>query len=174
MKKFFKWSSNIIISILILLVALSVYTMVQSRNNPGQVPSILGYKPMSVLTGSMRPELEPGDMIFARETNPEQIRADDVITYRVSQDILVTHRVVDVVQDDGKLYFRTKGDANNVEDNALVTQEQLVGRLAFNIPKGGYIANFIRSPLGFALLILLPIILLLVESRGTGLLLLHQ
>lgn len=160
-KRVLKWSSNILISILIILVAFSIFSMIQSRNNPGMVPSILGYKPMSVLSGSMRPVLEPGDMIVAREINPSNVKVDDIITYKVSENTLVTHRVVEVIDENGKLSFRTKGDANNVEDSSLISQEQLVGTFVFNIPKGGYIANFMRSPLGFGLLILLPIILLL-------------
>ncbi len=161
MKRVLKWFSNVFIGILIILVAFSIYSMIQSRNNPGMVPSILGYKPMSVLSGSMRPALEPGDMIVAREVNPSDIKIDDIITYKVSENILVTHRVVQVINENGELLFRTKGDANNVEDSSLISPEQLVGAFVFNIPKGGYIANFMRSPLGFGLLILLPIILLL-------------
>ena len=161
MKGLLKWSINTTICILILLAILSIYSMVQSRNNSGQVTSILGYKPMSVLSGSMSPLLEAGDMIVVKQVNAEEIKINDVITYRISYDTLVTHRVVDIVSQDRKLYFKTKGDANNVEDSQLISQEQLMGRLSFNIPNGGHITSFIKSPQGFILIILFPIILLI-------------
>ncbi|MTI69372.1 MAG: signal peptidase I [Firmicutes bacterium] len=161
MKKILKWISNIILGLLIILVLFSVFSMFQSRKNSDKVQSIFGYKPMSVLTGSMRPNLQPGDMIIAKEIPENKVKLEDIITYKVDRNTLVTHRVIDIVTKDNKLYFKTKGDANNVEDQDLVSSEQLVGVLAFNIPNGGYIANFIRSPKGFLLLIILPIILLL-------------
>ncbi|MTI66898.1 MAG: signal peptidase I [Firmicutes bacterium] len=161
MKKVFKWLSNIILGILIILVLFSVFSMFQSRKNPDKVQSIFGYKPMSVLTGSMRPKLQPGDMIVAKDILPKEVKLKDIITFKIGSNTLVTHRVVDIVTKDNKLYFKTKGDANNVKDQDLVSSDQLIGVLAFNIPKGGYIANFIRSPKGFLLLIIVPIILLL-------------
>lgn len=160
-KRVFKWITNIILGILILIVVLSMISSFQGRNNPNHIPSVLGYKLMSVLTGSMRPALEPGDMIIAKEIDSKQIQVNDVITYWIGNN-LVTHRVVEIVNKDQELFFKTKGDANNVEDQALVPSNRIVGKLSFNIPKGGYIASFIRSSKGFVLFFILPIMCILV------------
>lgn len=160
-KKVIRWISNIILCLLIILVILSLYSKFKAKDNPHYIPSIFGYKPMSVLTGSMRPVLEPGDMIVVKELSPKEIKVGDVITYRVNEKSLVTHRVVEIVNKDNQLLFKTKGDANNVEDSKLVTTEQLIGLLVLNIPNGGYITHWIRSPIGIIVLIILPIILLL-------------
>ncbi|PAB59971.1 signal peptidase I [Anaeromicrobium sediminis] len=156
-----KWIGNIMTGFLVLLIFLALFTMIQGKRNPTYIPSIVGYKLLSVLTGSMRPVLEPGDMIVIKEINPEDIKEKDVITYRMNKDTLVTHRVVEIINEDGNLLFRTKGDANNTEDFELIKSEQIIGTLSFNIPKGGYISNFAKSPKGFVLFILVPIILLI-------------
>lgn len=157
-KRFLKWASSIIIGIIIIIVIFSIRFIFQEKDNLDQVPSILGYKPMYILSQSMRPALEPGDIIFSRTVNPEDIKINDVITYRIRQNILVTHRVNNIVIEDGQMFFKTKGDANDTEDNTLISQNQLVGRLVFNIPKGGYITNFITNLKGFLLVLTVIII----------------
>lgn len=158
-KTVFKWVVNVALGFLIVIVVLSLISSFQARKNPNQIPSVFGYKTMSVLTGSMRPVLQPGDMIVTKEINPQNITVDDVITYWVG-DKLVTHRVIDVVNKDGKLLFETKGDNNNIEDQELVQSDKVVGKLAFNIPKAGYTANFIRSGKGLVIFFILPIMLI--------------
>lgn len=164
LKKIFRWITNIFIIFLIFIVTLSFYSVIKARRNLQEIPSILGYKPMSVLSGSMRPSLEPGDMIVVKEIKPEDVNKGDVITFRMDSDSLVTHRVVEVLNQGKEIKFRTRGDANNTDDSNLVSSKQLIGILAFNIPKGGYIANFIRSPFGFIFLILIPIIYLIASE----------
>jgi len=160
-KKIVKWIGNLIFVCLVIAVVLSLCSRVQSIKNPNEVKSILGIKAMPVLSGSMEPFISTGDMIVATNIDPQDIKKDDVITYRINQNTLVTHRVIEITNENGRLMFKTKGDANNVEDQAFVSSEQLVGRLIFNIPKGGYLANFIKTPVGFILIILLPIIFLI-------------
>jgi len=160
-KKIFKWVGNILFLLLIFIVASSFYSALQAKRNPGHIPSIMGYRLMTVLSGSMSPVIEAGDMIVAKNIDPENIEIGDVITYRVDQDTFVTHRVMEITEQEGKLAFKTKGDANNIDDQSLVTPEQVIGSLAFRIPYGGYISNFVRSPIGFILFILIPIILLI-------------
>lgn len=160
-RPFLKWAGNILTVALLIIAGMSVYSILQSRMHPGQVPSILGYMPMSVLTGSMRPVLEPGDMIIVRKKDPGAIQTGDVITYRMDANTLVTHRVVEIVNKDGNLQLRTKGDANNTEDERLVASNQVIGSLFVRIPYGGYAAKFVRNPAGFFILILIPILLLI-------------
>ncbi len=160
-KRIIKWIGNFLLILLILVTAFSLYGMFQQKRNPSKLPSVLGFKTMSVLSGSMRPMLEPGDLIISKGISPEEVKVGNVITYKVSSNTLVTHRVIDILREDGNLIFQTKGDANNIEDEGLVLPEQLVGSFVLNIPKGGYIVSFIRSPIGFILLIILPIFSLL-------------
>lgn len=138
-------------------------SVVQYKNQSGQIPSILGFKTMTVMTGSMEPELQPGDMIIVREKNPIELQVDDVITYQLNQHTLVTHRIVSLVEKDGESFFLTKGDANNVVDNDFVSPDKIVGVVAFTIPKLGHLAQVLQTPTG---IILLSLIILLIITIG--------
>lgn len=159
-KTILKWISNVLLGLLIIIVVISLISSFKGRKDPEHIPSVLGFKTMPVLTGSMRPVLEPGDMIVIKQIDTKKVKTNDVITYWIGNK-LVTHRVVEIVNGNGNTSFRTKGDANNVEDGKLISPDKIVGRLAYNIPKGGYITNFIKSGKGFVLFFILPIVLLL-------------
>lgn len=159
-----KWFSTAVIATLLIITALSIVSLVQSRMNPGALPSVAGFRFISVLSGSMRPLLNPGDMIVTREVNAENIKTGDIITFREDRTTLVTHRAIKVVLKDNKLFFQTQGDANNVQDFELVSSNEIVGSYLFRIPYGGYAARFARSPAGFAIFIVIPIFLLAIEQ----------
>lgn len=163
-KKILQGLGNAFMILLVLLVVFIGFSTLQTRKNPHHIPSIMGYRSMTVLSGSMRPMLEPGDMIITKSPKVEDIQVGDVITYRVGNKNLVTHRVVDVLKEEEQIRFQTQGDANNAIDLGLVYPEDIVGSYLFRIPKGGYIANFIKSPKGFVLFVLLPIILLIMNE----------
>ncbi|ETI70139.1 signal peptidase I [Neobacillus vireti] len=159
-KRTFKWIGNIIFALLIIMSISALFSILQSKKEPGQMPSILGYKVMTVLSGSMEPLLKPGDIVVARPIDLEKVKVNDVITFRNNQHTLVTHRIIDLVTNDGEVFFQTKGDANNVEDEGLISSEQLEGSLFFYIPKAGYIANFLQSSMGIILLVTVPLLIL--------------
>lgn len=117
-----------------------------------------------VLSGSMHPTLEPGDVIFVRGVDPTAIEEGDIITFNRNEDTTpTTHRVIEVVEQDGQLGFRMKGDANEDPDQELITPDEVEGRLMsvggllFIIPAIGYMIHFANTPVGFTVLVLLPI-----------------
>ena len=72
-----------------------------------------------------------------------------MITFLLSDTVTATHRVVGIVdQGDGALRFRTKGDANDAEDAALVHQNNLLGEPVACIPYLGYFAAWVQNPPG--------------------------
>ncbi len=159
MKKFLHLAGNIVSAILIVIMILAVILAVQGRRNPDGIASVMGYKMLTVLSGSMSPAFEPGDVIVVAPPKGE-IKQGDVITFR-EKSVLVTHRIAEIAQDGSSEVFKTKGDANNVEDDEPVDRGQIVGKYMFRIPYGGYVARFARSMWGFILLIAVPAVLLL-------------
>lgn len=162
-RKIVRWICNILTALLLVMAIFSMVTVISAKKDPNKIPSIFGLKPMSVLTGSMTPALKPGDMIFAKETAPEDIKVGDIITFKKGA-ILITHRVESIEENSGEIAFKTKGDANNVSDKDLVYEDMIIGTFAFKIPYGGYISNFAKSPIGFVLLIIIPASLLLYDE----------
>lgn len=164
MGRIFKWIGNAIVVLLLIIITAAFISMVRARAHPGQIPSIFGYRFMSVLTGSMRPRLKPGDMAVIKSIPPEKINSGDIITFKTNESILVTHRVTDVTGGKDGLMFQTKGDANNVNDEKQVSEDKVVGVMAFSIPYGGYAASFIKNRPGVIFLMLIPAILLTITE----------
>lgn len=151
------WIANIVLLLLALSIIFLGYSLLEAKENPDKIPSVMGYSSTSVLTDSMNPALEPGDMIITKEITPEKVKVGDIITYKVNKNILITHRVVKIVQQDRQTLFQTKGDANNEEDARLVSKKQFIGTFSYRIPYGGYVFKFAQSTIGFIILIVLPI-----------------
>ena len=97
---------------------------------------IVGIHMFNVESGSMTPTYPVGSLVIVKEMDPEEIESGDVITFVMDEKgTLVTHRVVSV--DRSESYFRTKGDANNVEDAMPVRYENTVGKVLFGMPAVG-------------------------------------
>lgn len=107
------------------------------------VPRAIGAVPLTVLTGSMRPALEPGDVVVTRPVDPADLAVGDVVTFQpVSGDpTLVTHRIVAVTREAGVVTsVTTRGDANGADDAPLLP-EQVMGRLVYSVPFVGRITH---------------------------------
>ena len=99
----------------------------------------------------MEPEYPVGALIYVQKVDYKTIESGDVITFMVDQDTVATHRVVEVVPDQNDptvLRYKTKGDANAVEDGSLVHYKNVIGSPIFSIPGLGYFANFVQKPPG--------------------------
>lgn len=103
------------------------------------VPSIWGYKPLVVISGSMEPTLTVGGILYYHEKNIEDFNTNDILVYELN-DHIISHRVHDITENG----FITKGDANNSYDSLLVNEEQILGEgTNWSIPYIGYYADFI-------------------------------
>lgn len=112
------------------------------------VPKFMGGQSLAVLSGSMEPGIPVGSIVVALPTEAEELKTGDIITYRLSADTLVTHRVVS--NDTQAQSLITKGDANDVEDGAPVAYSQVLGKVSVHLPLIGYISIYIKTPLGIA------------------------
>lgn len=108
-----------------------------------------------VRSESMKPAINMGDMVI---TGPQggllskEIKPGTIITYARGEE-LVTHRVLSV---DGDTLV-TKGDATEDPDPWPVSlSSDVKGVYLFKIPYVGYISDFIRTKLGWLLVIILP------------------
>lgn len=161
-KKAIRLIGNLLFVFFILIGVSSLYSIYQTKNNPGELPSVMGFKMMTVLTGSMEPNIQTGDLLIVKTIPTDQLKINDVITFRSSNNTPVTHRIIDLVNQNGRVLFQTKGDANNIVDEDLVQSEQVIGTMAIRIPKMGYVANFIKSPAGLITVAVIFIFFLLI------------
>ena len=134
---------NIIIVVLVFFLVVGIIGKLQlSVENP--YPSFWGYRTLTVLTGSMSPNINPGDIVIIREANINSIEVGDVVTYN-TDNILVTHRVNQIIKEDNSLLFVTKGDANNTVDADAIGANQILGVEVFHIPYAGYVIQFVNK-----------------------------
>ncbi|MDO4331668.1 MAG: signal peptidase I [Eubacteriales bacterium] len=149
--------------ILLPVLIINVTLIVKSYVNQDEVPSVGGYLPMIVLTDSMYPEIQSGDLIICRRIAAGEVRAGDVISFfdpAGNGTSVVTHRVVECVEQDGGLAFRTKGDANNTEDAEAVPAANLVGVYQRRIAGAGNVAMFMQTTPGLIVCVIVPFLLL--------------
>lgn len=160
MKRALKISSRIVLLILVLAVAAILVFIFQAKGNIEKVPSVFGYKALTILSNSMQPEFNAGDVILIN--NKLEPKLKDVVTYKHPDGILVTHRIVETVKKNGEVFFKTKGDNNNVDDHILIPRRNILGIQKIIIPKAGYIAKFVSSPIGFFIFIAVPLLILII------------
>lgn len=107
-----------------------------------------GGRGLVVLSGSMTPTIETGDVAVTRTVKASTIEVGQIVTFSdpSRQGDLVTHRVVDIQrQDNGKLAFTTKGDANKGKEEWLIAPNGAVGEFQFRIPRAGYVMRWAGS-----------------------------
>ena len=103
-----------------------------------------GYNPYIVLSGSMEPTYKTGSVVFVKEKGPEEIKKNDVISFVSNENLtVVTHRVIEI--DKENKCFYTKGDANELADEAPVFFENLIGVATFSIPYVGFVVSIIKE-----------------------------
>jgi signal peptidase I len=114
-------------------------------------PHVLGYRTMTMLTGSMAPQINPGDVVISTPLDVDDVTAGMIISYHIPIDDhrVVTHRVVSVQHGaDGSVTVQTKGDANNANDPWQAT---LQGDTAYQVravlPAVGHVIEWLREPI---------------------------
>lgn len=149
--------------ILIPILLINVSLIIKSYTNPDEVPSLGGTFPLIVLTDSMYPDIHAGDLIICHTEEPEDVEVGDVISFfdpAGNGTSIVTHRVVDIVEEDGTFAWTTRGDANNTDDAVPVKPDDLVGVYQKRIPGLGNVVMFMQSTAGLIVCVVCPILLL--------------
>jgi len=108
---------------------------------------VLGFEPVAVYSGSMRPTLGVGSLAVDRVVPAASVRVGDVITFNdpYVKGRLVTHRVAKIVTTKHGLAYRTKGDANAARDPWAIRLTGHVGRVAFHVPLAGYVLYYAHT-----------------------------
>jgi signal peptidase len=163
----FKKVLNIVIDVLIiimLIVSALVAGLAIASKNDG-VSNILGYVPLSVQSPSMEPEFYEGDLIISKVVDADtDIKVNDIITFATTiegEKALNTHRVIEIQESEGFLFYVTKGDNNPIPDAEPVIETDVVAVYNTGMCLGGIgtFYDFLTSQTGFFFVILLPLII---------------
>ncbi len=154
-----KVCKTIFFTIALIILFIAVIIMYKANSDPDKVPDVFGYKPMIVLSGSMETSIHTGDLVFVKMVDTTTLKKGDVIAFRNEADTVTTHRIVDIVFEDGKQYFKTKGDANNSEDTNLVAMSDIEGLYVGRIAKAGNFLMFMQKPIGLFITLLVILVI---------------
>ena len=152
MKKALKIVFNVIAWV-VLIFALLITILVFSSDKNNGTASLLGYIPLTVESDSMKPTFKKGDLIISKEIDDiNSLKKGDVITFWTlieGKKVKNTHRIAEVLNDNGSVGFITRGDANNVDDTYTVYAGDIIGQW-----KGAKIGGFGKVILPIALFFL--------------------
>lgn len=143
MKQTVKRIWNVVSTVLLVLIAAVVLLLLSFR--------LFGLKGFTVLSGSMEPTYHTGSVIYVKSVDADTadtLEAGQPITFYLSGKTVATHRIIEVVEENGSVRYRTKGDANDVADGSLVDPQNIIGTPIFSVPYLGFALSYIQSPPG--------------------------
>lgn len=152
----------VVVCVLAFLVLVCISVFIQTKVNPNKIPSIFGYKPFVVLSGSMEAEIFRGDLAVTREVDAKSLQKNDIVAFRDAENHVVTHRVVDIVDVNGEKRLVTKGDNNNNNDSDTVGMKDVEGKYLFKLSGFGNLVMIMQEP------VTLIIVLVAIATIGGG------
>lgn len=93
------------------------------------------YWTIAVASGSMHPKINKGDVAIIDKIDKQYqtLKKGQVIAFKYNG-VIVVHRIIDIIEDQGEYYFYTKGDANSKQDNFAVRENMVIGIVNHRIP----------------------------------------
>lgn len=163
--KVFRGISAFVTILLILSVLLCVYVVFQLLSNGSA--AIGGFRMFRVVTGSMEPTMSVGSLLVTKEVDITAVKVDDIVCFRTYDSQIygsvVTHRVVEILQDANGILLKTKGDANLVADGYYVSQDNLIGKVIWFAGEQNVLTSvfsFFTNKVGFLGCIVIPCLVL--------------
>jgi len=149
MKRILKIGKYIVLTVLATVLLFSVAGIVRRVAFREEIPLVLGYGNAVIISGSMMPTISVGDVVVIRKQN--EYFVNDIITFKERSHI--THRIVERTENG----YITKGDANNTTDPEI-TQDQIIGRVVWVIPKVGNLVFFLQNTRNLIIMALLGLV----------------
>lgn len=148
-----------VIAIFIVLIMALIMIQKFSNNNL----SLGGYRLFTIVTGSMEPKYNVGDMVLAKEVKASDIEVYDDVVYNGKEDDfagkIVAHQVIKKEMKNGKYSFVTKGIANPTED-PVISEDQIIGKIIYKTYVLSFISKIVNNVYGFYFLLFVPIVVL--------------
>jgi signal peptidase len=141
--------------VLMVFLVFSVFLFIASRLGASNF--------LVVLSGSMEPTINMGDMVVTTPITSNAIKVGDIVAFNDGKEFPITHRVINITEGG----FITKGDANEDPDPMVRSSSSVVGKIAFWVPFAGYIVYFARGIYGLLFLIVVPgFVLIIIEIKN--------
>ncbi|NLC17422.1 MAG: signal peptidase I [Clostridiales bacterium] len=160
--------------ILLMCVILALCYFIISSKISNKVPIFGNYSFLKVMSGSMESAISKNEVVLVKKTSIDKIKESDVISYYHTindgenrKEIVITHRVTKIIKDpqtNAVIAFKTKGDANSVEDPWDVDIKNVIGVVDFGHPAIVKVLSFISDPVGIVVLVIFPLSMILISD----------
>lgn len=155
---------NVIYTICTILILMFLFIVILQRVSNNEI-SIGGIRIFNVITQSMEPKYNVGDILVSKYIEPSNIEVGDDVVYLGQENSyegkVITHRVIEKKQeDDGTYTFHTKGIANDLED-PQISGENIYGVIVYKIQTLSLISKLINNVYKFYFLIFIPIVIII-------------
>lgn len=165
--KILKFIGNILYTLMFILVVFMLVIVIMQRTTNNNI-TIAGFRMFSVVTGSMVPVYNVGDILISKEIEPEKLKVGDDIVYRGETGTftgkVVTHRVISIEkQEDGNYKIITQGVANNASDPEI-NQNQVYGKIIYKVHSLSFIQKLIKNIYVFYFLVFIPVGILVYKN----------
>lgn len=157
----------IMLLVYIIMIPIIIYNLtliIKSYINPTQIPDFLGFKSFVIISESMEPTIMVGDAILVKEVDQEKLKVNDIISFQ-DKDFINTHRIVEIINDNGVKKYKTKGDNNEKEDKNLVTYNQIQGVCQFRIKGFGKITEIVKNKITLVVLLVVLVFIAFCQVR---------
>ncbi|MBZ9689204.1 signal peptidase I [Clostridium estertheticum] len=108
------------------------------------VVGVFPIQPSVIVTGSMKPMIQPGDMVLVKKMDGNEVKMGDVIQFK-RDSIYIFHRIIEIKEEEKQLKYKTKGDNNSGPDSDLVPTGDVKGKVIYVIPKIGWPTLIFKS-----------------------------
>ncbi len=146
--KIMKTIFSIIILLIIIIILYKAFARVVLKE---QLPTLFGYGGATVISGSMKPNLNVGDYIIVKKAN--DYYKNDIVIYIDDDNSMVAHRIIEKNNQE----FITKGDSNNIADKPIA-KNQIKGKVVLVLHQLGMIQIMLSKPVFIIILFLIIII----------------
>lgn len=144
MKVIWKILKGIITVFLVIVLCLVVFQKV--TKNKVTIGDIYIFQ---IATGSMQPEYKVGDVIVVKKEDPTKLKVGDDVTYLGQYEnfkgLIITHRIMDIREENGKRYFITKGIANVLEDPEI-SEDDIYGKMIYHTVLFSFVGRLMTNP----------------------------
>lgn len=160
MKKVIKIIVNTLFSIISIF---AIFMLLLNFTSKKSIPAIGKYSLLSVKGDSMYPVIKNGDLIVINRKYQTNYKVNDIISFMDSdRQIIVTHKIVEIVGENDEYKYLTKGINNTNIDGDYVLENEIIGKYEnVKIPFVGFIVNFASTTIGYIILVVIPLGILL-------------
>lgn len=166
--------------VIVLIFIAALFLAILTRESPRGAPAALGQRAFIILSGSMTPTFDVGDLIVDRTISRRQaqhLHRGQIISFELTShaggaEIVITHRIYRVRREINAktqhytTLYETKGDDNPAPDDNRILPAQVIGIYETRVPDAGYVLEALHQPVVFVLVISVPFAMLIIlEAR---------